>query len=94
MAYNSREEAILAFQVKRNVTRLFKAFLSILEREKDQHDEAMEKLRDALPDNLKEYVNLADNFTDAKADALRKEVLEKGNDCIRDLEQELKQTLN
>ena len=86
---NSREEAILRFQVQRNCKNLFKRFLEILERVKDEHDEGMDKLRAALPAQHKNYVDLADNLSDVKMDGLRKEVLGAGNDCIRGIEGEL-----
>ena len=85
----SREEAVLRFQVKRNCTLLFKRFLEILERIKDGHDENLDKLRANLPAQYKNYVDLSDDLTDAKMDKLRKEVLGAGNDCIRSIENEL-----
>lgn len=81
-------EEIFEFQLRRNVTNLFKSFLSIIEREKDNHDEAMEKLKETLPAQYKPYVDLADSFTEAKKDSLRREILTIGNDCARNLQEE------
>lgn len=82
-------EQVLRFQVKRNVTNLFRRFLETLERRKDGHEEALSKLRRALPAQYSHYVDLADDFTDQEAERLRKEVLTMGNDCLRGLNEEI-----
>ena len=85
----SNEGDILRFAIKRNSTNLFKRFLAILQRQKEEHDEALSNLKAVLPEQYKKYVQLADCYTDAKAAALRKEVLDAGNDAIRAVETEL-----
>lgn len=84
----THEEKIFAFQLKRNVTTLYKTFLNILAREKESHDEALNKLYTNLPEPYKKYVDLADSLSDNKAKALRSEILGVGNDCLRELEQQ------
>lgn len=55
----------------------------------EEHDEAMTKLYDSLPPEYKEYVNLADHFTEEKGERIRKAVLQRGNDCRRAIEEEI-----
>lgn len=83
-------EEMFAFQLKRNITNLYKGFLNILAREKENHDECLEKLKEHLPEQYKNYVDLADSLSDSKAFALRSEILGIGNDCIRELESQYK----
>ncbi len=81
---------ILLFQIKRNNTNLFKNFLVIIEELTQDHDEAITKLYNALPDEYKKYVELADYLSDEKCERLRKKVLSQGNDTYRALEEQLK----
>ena len=70
---------------------LFKECLMIVEQLAEEHDEAMEKLYAALPPEYREYVNLADHFTEEKYDRIRRAILQRGNDCKRAVNDELKQ---
>jgi hypothetical protein len=79
----------LKFVLSRQYTKLFKEFLFILEKSKDEHIECLNKLYDELPEEYKNYVTLADWLTDDKSERLRKEVLQRGNDAIREMEMEL-----
>lgn len=79
-------EELLRFQIRRNVTVLFKRFLEILEDLGVEHDAALTLLYDKLPADYKVYVELADYLTDEKADMLRRKVLGAGNDCVRQIE--------
>ena len=90
MSYSTEREFV-SFQVRRNCTLLFKRFLEILERNKDEHDECLGKLYDMLPEDYKNYVDLADYFTESKFDSLRKEILAAGNDTIRNIDEILKE---
>lgn len=85
----SKESDILLFNVKRGTTNLFKHFLSILQRQKEDHEEFKDKLRNSLPSEFHNHIELADPYSDTKAFVLRKEVLDKGNDAIRNFEEEL-----
>lgn len=80
---------ILKFAIKRQVTDLFKDFLFILKSNKDKHGEALDKLYSSLPEEYKKYVDLADYYTDGESDRLRSQVLQKGNDSIRNLNQQI-----
>jgi hypothetical protein len=78
----------LDFVLSRQVINLFKAYLSILERENSRHIECLNKLSDNLPDEYRKYIDLADWFTDEEMARLRKEVLEYGNNTIRQIKEE------
>jgi len=81
-------DAVFSFTVRRNVTNLFKSFLTTLEDITSEHDEALLKLRATLPPEHRHCVDLAAFLTEAKCIRLRKNVLEAGNDTIRSLEEE------
>lgn len=78
------KSTLLKARVSIGVTRLFKNYLFALEELVDAHDEAMNKLKDALPEDQKKFVDLADYLSDNKVEAIRKKVLGLGNDLIRD----------
>lgn len=73
-------------KVRLGVTRLFKNYLFAFEEFVTQHDEAMKKLEDALPADLKVYVSLADYISEESYEMMRKKILSAGNDVIRDVE--------
>ncbi len=83
-------EDILRFQVKRNVTLLFKRYLELLDGLIVEHDDALNKMSENLPSEYVTYVSLADHLTDAKADLFRKRVLDAGNETIRNLDEIIK----
>lgn len=89
--YSVNPEELLRFQLKRINTVEFKAFLIMLDELAKDHDIAMQKLHDKLPSEFKDYVDLADYFTESKYDVLRKKVLDTGNDTYRNIEELLKQ---
>jgi hypothetical protein len=66
------------------ITRVFKTYLDLLEQIADEHDEAMGKLIDVLPPEHKASVHLADHFGEARFAAIRRKVLEVGNDAARE----------
>jgi hypothetical protein len=88
---DNKAEEMFRFQVRRNIVSLFKRFLENVEALGDCHQESMDKLKELLPEEYKKYVNLAEYFTPAREEALRKQILDAGNDCIRNIEEELKQ---
>lgn len=67
------------------ITCVFKTYLDLLEQIADEHDEAMGKLIDALPPEHKASVHLADHFGEARFNAIRRKVLETGNNSIREI---------
>lgn len=77
---------LLKAKARFGVTRLFKGFLFEFEALVAAHDEAMAKLRTALPPEYKAHVDLADYLSDQKVDLMRKRVLTQGNDLIREMD--------
>lgn len=88
--YSVDAEEVLRFQIRRNITSLFKSFLIILEDLGLEHDEALNLLYEKLPPEYKVYVELADYLSEEKSENLRKKVLGAGNDCFRQIEDVLK----
>ena len=82
-------KASLQFAARRHITVLFKEILGLLEQLADEHDESLAKLAAALPTEYQPHLNLADYFTEEKAERLRKAVLGRGNDCIRSILEEM-----
>lgn len=81
----------LQYSCRRQVVNLFKEFLSIIENLSDEHDEALAKLATAIPSEYHPYINLADYLTEDKSERLRREILQRGNDCARAIENEINQ---
>lgn len=82
-------EDVLRFQIDRSVRNLFKQFLVILEDLQQEHDENFNKLKRAMPEN-EALINQADYFSDNKSDYLRKKILDIGNDCLREVQSNIK----
>ncbi len=85
---------MLKAQTRLAITRLFKGYLIMLEDLATEHDDAMGKLEDNLPPQYKQFVELADYWSDAKMDNLRRKVLSTGNDVIRGIEEAIDFQLN
>ncbi len=79
--------ALLRAKVLQATNRVIATNLSILEDLANEHDAAMQKLREALPPELKSYVDLADHFTDVKFETLRGRILRACNDARREIEE-------
>jgi hypothetical protein len=77
---------LIKAKVRLGVTRLFKNYLFEFEALVDAHDEALSKLKAALPDEYKTHVDLADYLSDAKIELFRKRILTLGNDLIREMD--------
>lgn len=90
MENNIKPDAILAFTARRSVTTLFKDFLNIIRILQEEHAEALDKLAETLPEDGQKQLYLADHFTEEKVGRLRKEILSKGNDVIREIEEQIK----
>lgn len=76
---------LLKAKIQIAVNRLMATYLTNLEEVADEHDEAMGRLIDTLPDASKASVYLADHFTDVRFEAIRRHVLRAGNDQYREL---------
>jgi hypothetical protein len=87
---NVEESEILRFQINRCVINFYKEMLVMLEDLVEEHDVAFNKLESNLPPEYKNYVYLADYFTDEKFGNLRGKILSGGNKAIRELEDHLK----
>lgn len=84
-------QELLRYQLERMITTLFKGYLIMLEDLGDSHDEALAKLKAALPEPYRGYVDLADYLTPERGATLRKKVLDTGNDTKREVEKLLEQ---
>jgi hypothetical protein len=82
-------DKILSFAMRRNITNLFKDFLDIVKELKVEHQESLSRLSNTLPEEYKANVYLADHFSDEKNERVRKTILSKGNDCIRNIEEQM-----
>lgn len=78
---------LLRAKLLQSTNRIIASNLSILEDLANEHDEAMAKLRGALPTELKAYVDLADHFTDVKFQTLRTRIIKTCNDARREIEE-------
>ncbi len=76
---------VLRYQLDRIVTNLFKGYLIMLEDLGDSHDETLAKLKAALPPDYRPFVDLADYLTPERGAALRKKILDSGNDSKREI---------
>lgn len=83
-------DSVLRFQQERIIKNLFKGFLETLEDVEEDHSLSLDKLVEALPEEQKKLVDLADHLTPEKGQQLRKRVLDKGNSALRDLDTLLK----
>lgn len=82
-------KASLSQRQRRFVTALFKEFLEILGEVKENHDEYFGNLMEKLPPEYLTALIVGNPLSDDKFMRLRKKVLDKGNDIIRDSELEL-----
>lgn len=74
---------------RRLVTALFKEFLEILEEVKLTHDEYFGNLLENLPPEYVTTLVVGNPLSEEKYKRLRKKVLDKGNDVLRDSESEM-----
>ncbi len=81
---------VLRFQQERIVKNLYIELLMVLEDLGHEHDDALSKLEKALPSEYHQYVGLADYLTPEKGQRLRKRVLDRGNNALRELDSQLK----
>ena len=73
----------LAFSATKEVKYLYKSFIECLEEVARQHDSAMFKLMENLPEEHKGKVVQASFFDEEAYQHFRKTVLDRGNDSIR-----------
>ena len=75
---------LLEFQINRNVINLYKSFLIMMEDMHDQHNNNFRKLKQALPEEI-DLIDQADYWDESRMDYLRKKILDKGNDSLREI---------
>lgn len=91
--FNTDPSQFLEYQIQKEIKRLYKEYLTIIERIFNGQDEFLEKLRVSLPQQYKIYVDVGEFLTDSKYEEIRKEVLDRGNATTRSLSEELKKYL-
>ena len=74
---------------EKEVSRLFKSMLKMLEDMKMDHDFHYQKLYENLPEDYHPVINTANHFTPAKVNWIRKRNLDAGNESIRNLCEEV-----
>lgn len=79
---------LLKAKIRMAVNRVMATYLGNLEELADEHDEAMGKLIDALPEAERAKVKLADVYGEARFEAIRRHVLRCGNGELRELEEQ------
>lgn len=80
---------VLRFQADRLIRQLFKTLLVVMEDLAIEHDAALGRIEDALPDQYKAYVKCADWLDEAKAKQIRSKILDAGNDCLREVDKQI-----
>ena len=89
----SQEDFVLKdevlFHSRKHITWLFKRFLNLLEGIKNEHDINYSKLYKAIPEQ-KDLLEMADYLDQQKLNNLRKQILDIGNDSMRNLDQDVK----
>ncbi len=81
---------LLEFQINRNIINLYKSFLIMMEDMHDQHGSNFRKLKQALPEEI-DLIDQADYWDESRMDYLRKKILDKGNDSLREIISQIEQ---
>ncbi len=76
-------KGLLQFQLKKDVTILYKRFLAELEELRNQHFFMLDKLKKELPPEKHAMLRLANYFDDAEFAFRRKRILDAGNEALR-----------
>jgi len=79
---------LLRFQVRRNVTGLYKSFLILLEDLEQEQKIQFSKLKESMPEH-KKLLDQAEFLDSGKSNYIRKKILDAGNGAIRELISEL-----
>jgi hypothetical protein len=83
----SKDEAL--FHARKHMTFMFKQFLVLLEDLRFEHDNAMNKLKKALPEEYRSSVDLSDYFDEELFQRKRKRILDFGNQIIKNHSQDI-----
>jgi len=84
---NALPKTVLQFQLRRQVTNLYKSFLEVIEDSYEDQRQMIERLKKALPTDKHSLIDAANTFDKAKFYQFRKRILDAGNDAIRGLEE-------
>ena len=84
-------QKLLAAQLRRDITDLYKAQINCLEDLKSEHNSMLARLQDSLPNSAFPLLLAADYFSEQKFSQMRKRILDAGNDAIRNMEEKIKQ---
>lgn len=88
MAKGLNAKDLLRFQLRRNVTGLYKSFLILIEDlEKDQEIQ-FSKLKESMPEH-EALLDQAEFLDSGKSNYVRKKILDSGNGAIREILSEL-----
>ena len=77
---------LIKAKAQQGTKRIIAATMSVVEEMADEHDNAMSKLRAALPKDYQKYVDLADWMNEARFEGFRARISKVTNDAYRDLE--------
>lgn len=77
------EDNLVQITTHKEITRLYKTFLELIEDLKSNHEIMIQKVAEK---HGEAYANDIDCFTDKYYEQIRKRVLDSGNDCSRQLE--------
>ena len=80
-----KERELLEFQLYRNITKLYKDFLEMVEALSHDHDQEFKKLKESLPKEYSDILRQAEYLDDGRLNYLRKKILDKGNDTRREI---------
>lgn len=76
------EDNLIVVMTGKEITKLFKVLLEIIEDLQKDHDIMMQKVAEKTsPD----FIKAIDYFTQAKYEQIRKRILDNGNECERNL---------
>ena len=79
----------LHFFLKRLIITLYKNFLFIFEDLQFTHKNRLEVLKKSIPEEYHKLIDNFDYFDDNVFSRSRKRILDFGNQCVRDMEEEL-----
>lgn len=82
-------KGLLTFQVGKDITYLYKRFLTELEDMRNQHIFMLEKLEKELPPEYHAMIRTANYFDETEFGYRRKKVLDAGNDAKRNIVDQL-----
>ncbi len=73
----------LEFHLKKDITKLYKDFLTLVENLKDAHNLMVSRLKSNLPKEASVIVECTDFMSEECMKMLRKRILDTGNETIR-----------